>query len=54
LYKFGKKSLSTQGEFGFPFIMCTNFPPPIKLLAPKLPKSATMKNGGCYLLAIGL
>ena len=43
LYKFGKKNLSTQGEFGFPLILCTNIPSPDKLLMPKLPKSAPMQ-----------
>ena len=33
-----RKSLSAWGEFGCPLILQINFPPPHKLLAPKLPK----------------
>jgi hypothetical protein len=39
---FGKKSLSSRGEFGFPLVSLTNFSPPVKLLVPKSTKSVAM------------
>jgi hypothetical protein len=44
LYKFGKKSLSFEGKFGFPSISQTNFYTSTKLLAPKLIKSIAMST----------
>jgi hypothetical protein len=42
LHKFGKKSLFTQGTFGFPFLSWINCHPPKKLLAPILTKIANL------------
>jgi hypothetical protein len=55
LYKFGKKSLFSQRELGFPSILWIDFPPLDKLLAPKLTKSVAMETfWRALFLAIGL
>jgi hypothetical protein len=50
-----KKSLSTQGKFGFPFSSWKNFVQPTKFLTPKITKMLLCRQfGRRHPLAIGL